>query len=286
MLKYVNFSRQRRHQHVKLKNIIRIDNPNNYRLHFAKKSDGTEPLDDYMDSFEHWTSWQKWGTKNRFPVDYVISFMNFYPKQGSSLFGGIFEVLSRHPENDPSEFYEVRLVEDYKELIGRLIVQTPYTGQAIVVTLNNCYDTIEVLELLPAPYAHIVFPGYENINYDSAFIKKIIASEAPDWKAALSSVKGVYMLTDMNNGKRYIGSAYGDGGIWGRWQSYAYSVHGGNTELIKLYYEYGEEYMQKFKFTLLEVYSASTLDEYIIQRENYWKGVMLSRDERYGYNDN
>ena len=44
--------------------------------------------------------------------------------------------------------------------------------------------------------------------------------------------------------------------------------------------------MQKFKFTLLEVYSASTLDEYIIQRENYWKGVKLSRDERYGYNDN
>lgn len=281
---------KRRHYHVKLKDIIRIDNPDNYRLHFAKNSDGSEPLDSYLDSFEHWTSWQRWYTgKNRFPKDYIISFMNFYPKSGSSLFGGIFKVLGRHwdrVKTDPSKFYDVMLVEDYKDLIGRLRIKTPYTGKPVVVTLKNCYNDIEVLELLPAPYAHVVFPGYEYIDYDSAFIKKIIASEAPDWKAALSSVKGVYMLTDMNNGKKYIGSAYGEGGIWGRWQSYADSLHGGNRELINLYEKHGEEYMQNFKFTLLEVYSASTLNEYIIQRENYWKGVMLSRDTRYGYNAN
>ncbi len=77
------------------------------------------------------------------------------------------------------------------------------------------------------------------------------------------------MLTDMNNGKKYIEAAYGDGGIWGRWQTYMYSLHGWNSELVKLYDEHDEEYMQNFKFTLLEVYSASTLDEYIIKRENY-----------------
>ena len=276
---------------MKLKDIIRIDNPEEYRLHFAKNSEGSEPLDSYLDSFEHWAGWNRYcaGGRDRFPVRYIISFMNFYPKPGSSLFGGIFEVLARHWENNvednPSEFYDIRLVDDYKELIGRLRVETPYTGQQTVVNLDK-YDTVEVLELLPAPYAHHVFPGYENIDYDSAIIRKIIASDAHDWKAALSSVKGIYMLTDMNNGKKYIGAAYGDGGIWGRWQNYMYSLHGWNSELIKLYDEHGEEYMQNFKFTLLEVYSASTLDEYIIRRENYWKGVMLSRDERYGYNDN
>lgn len=209
---------------MKLKDIIRIDKPEIYRLLFAKNSEGGEPLDAYMDSLEHWTGWQKWGTKDRFPAQYIISFMDFYPKPGSSLFGGIFEVLNRNWENDPSEFYDVRLVEDYKELIGRLRVANPKSDSGNHIRkpeliLEKYYDSIEVLELLPAQYVHHVFPGYEYIDYDAVFIRKIIFSEAADWKAALSSVKGVYMLTDMNNGKRYIGSAYGDGGVWGRWQS-------------------------------------------------------------------
>ncbi len=94
-------------------------------------------------------------------------------------------MLGRHWENvedNPSEFYDVKLIEDYSYLIGGILVQTPYTGQAVVTTLEK-YDAIEVLELLPTPYAHHVFPGYENIGCDSALIRKIIASDAPDWKA-------------------------------------------------------------------------------------------------------
>ena len=155
---------------IMLKNLIRIDNPGNYRLHFATASDGHEPLDDYLDSFEHWTSWQKYGTYDRFPKRYIISFMKFYPKPGISLFGGIFEVTDRHwnlVETDPSNFYDVQLVEEYSEYIGRLLVETPKSDSGNhsmkrEFTLDDRYDRIKVLGILPAPYGYYVSSGDDN----------------------------------------------------------------------------------------------------------------------------
>ncbi len=145
---------------IMLKDIIRIDNPDNYRLHFAVSDNGHEPLDDYTASFKRWTCWQKYYRGyDRFPVNYIISFMNFYPKPGSALFGGIFEVTCRHwelAETDPANFYDVQLVEDYSAYIGRLIVET-YKADSENHSMRrefnlDRYDSIKVLEILPARY--------------------------------------------------------------------------------------------------------------------------------------
>ena len=45
--------------------------------------------------------------------------------------------------------------------------------------------------------------------------------KAPQWENALKNVKGIYAITDISNGKIYIGSAIGENGIWQRWCSYA-----------------------------------------------------------------
>ncbi len=41
-------------------------------------------------------------------------------------------------------------------------------------------------------------------------------SQKPDWRTALETTQGIYMITDKLNGKRYVGSAYGSNGIWSR----------------------------------------------------------------------
>ncbi|WP_189654688.1 GIY-YIG nuclease family protein [Paracoccus mutanolyticus] len=51
----------------------------------------------------------------------------------------------------------------------------------------------------------------------------VVSNSRPDWKAALESIKGIYLITDTRTGKRYVGSAYGDQGIWSRWCAYAAS---------------------------------------------------------------
>lgn len=58
--------------------------------------------------------------------------------------------------------------------------------------------------------------------------------EKDNWKTALQNQKGVYLLTDKSNGKMYVGSAYGENMILGRWIAYIATGHGGNVELRKL----------------------------------------------------
>ena len=91
------------------------------------------------------------------------------------------------------------------------------------------------------------------------------------------------MIVDKSNGKKYIGSAYGQFGIWSRWACYIGTGHGWNDELTRLISKKSIDYARKnFKFSLLEYRSMNTDDKVIISRESYWKDILLSR--RFGYN--
>ncbi len=62
----------------------------------------------------------------------------------------------------------------------------------------------------------------------------MVSQKPESWWAALSEVSGIYLITDKSSGKHYIGSAYGEGGIWSRWCEYSRSGHGNNKELRSL----------------------------------------------------
>ena len=142
-----------------------------------------------------------------------------------------------------------------------------------------------VSEILKKAYSGEVFPGYENINHDFSKLIPIFKDEKADWKYALKNIKGVYVIFDKSNGKKYVGSAYGESGIWSRWKSYMYSSHGGNDKLIELIKSKGDSYAEKnFKISLLEYRPMKTDDKDIIDRENYWKAVLLSIGN-FGYNN-
>lgn len=270
---------------IMLSQIMPISNIKEYKMHVAKKnSENNRPLDDYLLDFNKWAGWNEWRSEktNRFTRKRIISFIDFYPQPGVFLFGGIFEILATH-----SNRYEVELLEDYKEYIGRLKVTNINLARTVTPNLENHYEEIEIFEILDKSYDSHVFPGYENINFNFSTVKTIINRNVIDWKTALENVKGVYMLTNIKNGKRYIGSAYGDSGIWSRWRVYCENGHGGNIKLKKLVEEEGLEYIDKnFMFTLLEIHPRFTQDDLIIQRENYWKEVMFTRDAKFGYNEN
>lgn len=90
------------------------------------------------------------------------------------------------------------------------------------------------------------------------------------WIKALSSVNGVYLIRDTRSGDLYVGSAYGEQGIWGRWTSYARDGHGGNLELRKLD-------PSTFQFSILEIMSATTTAEGVVLCENRWKEKLGTR---------
>ena len=89
----------------------------------------------------------------------------------------------------------------------------------------------------------------------------------------------------MFNGKLYIGSAYGNDCLLNRWSSYVNNLTGENVELKKVLEEKGEKYIQtNFKYSILEIFDTKTKQEYILERESYWKKVFETK--KFGMNKN
>ncbi len=97
----------------------------------------------------------------------------------------------------------------------------------------------------------------DQIDLGFPIFENLILRQRSDWKTALENFKGVYLITDTSNGKRYVGSAYGVAGIWSRWECYVGTGHGYNDELTAIISRNGLDYARKhFRFVLLEYYAS------------------------------
>lgn len=269
-----------------LPQVLPVPRPEQFKLHLACWNGVDQPLDVFVRDRAQWDGWNSWrGVRDDFSRDYIFSLIDFYPEKDTWLFGGAYKVLSRKPVNNASS-YEIERLKDSQSLIGRLKVRLKRPGRAKAFNFENHYRQIVVSEITPSPYSGEAFPGYEQIDVTFPALETIYSVQRPDWKAALENVKGVYLITDVGNGKRYVGSAYGGTGIWSRWSCYVQTGHGYNDELTRLIKTAGIEYArQRFRFTLLEYRPMKTDDIAIIQREQFWKVVLLTRGE-HGYNQN
>ena len=71
--------------------------------------------------------------------------------------------------------------------------------------------------------------------------------------------------------------------LLGRWRKYIENGHGGNKKLKELEFDYIKKY---FRYSILEIFKSTTEDSIIINRESWWKENLLTRNEKFGYNDN
>lgn len=266
---------------MKINDILKIDNPAEYKAHLASgPTDKREPLYRFWEG--NFQDWQNWQTKKNFERKYILSLI-FY-EYGEWIFAGIYESIGCEWQNDHYE-YQTQLTEINKHLIGRLIVKYDKPFRQSYLKLEGYIDELEVSEILKLPSSFQKFPGYDKVKISFSFLKAVIENNETTWKTALENMKGVYLITDIKNGKMYVGSAYSVNMIWSRWQSYVETGHGGNAGLIELVKEKGKRYAEEnFQFTLLEAMKYNTDDNNIIERESHWKDVIKSRE--FGYNKN
>ncbi|EAR61911.1 GIY-YIG nuclease family protein [Neptuniibacter caesariensis] len=271
---------------IPLSNIIHIDDPSKYKFHAARWNGGDQPLDVYVRDKGEWFQWNTWrSSKDEFSRQYIFSLIDFYPESDTWLFGGIYRVLHRGDvAHDHS--YEIEELPEFSPYVGRLKIKLPKPSRGRAFYLENHLENMMVSEILKQPYSGEQFPGYENINHTFSALSVIFKQSKPDWRAALENIKGVYVITDKSNGKTYVGSAYGDSGVWSRWSCYIGTGHGWNDELTKIIDSEGFEYAENnFTLSLLEHRPMKVDDKFIIERESYWKEVFLSRGA-FGYNKN
>ena len=268
---------------IKIRDIINFENEKDYKVHLANWDGCNQPLDVFVRSKEEWQGWNSWRSeKDDFNRKYIFSLMDFYHEPNTWLFGGVFEIVKRLNKTG----YEIELTDQFKPFIGRLKINWQRTGRVRARILENCLDDFVLSAILKEEYTGEVFCGYEHINHDFNILENIFYTDKQDWKAALINVKGVYLIMDKSNGKKYVGSAYGGSGIWSRWYCYINNGHGHNDELTKLIKAKGLQYARdNFRFSLLEYRPMKTDDSDIIARESYWKEALLSRGE-FGYNKN
>lgn len=268
---------------IMLQDVLRIENLRDYKIHFAVSNHVHQPLDVFTRDRREWQKWQEYrGQKDEFNRQFIFALADFYHEPGTWLFGGVYEVTDRSGEE-----YAVNLSDFAAPFIGRLRLGAPDKNcRNARLKMEGQYESLEVVEILPEPFAGRSFPGYEGIDLSFDEMETLVRNNRIDWKTALANAKGIYLITDLKTEKRYVGSAYGEGGIWARWCTYATTGHGGNVELQALLKEAGIHYCKtNFRFALLESRSIQTSDEQILTRETFWKQLLLTRGEK-GLNRN
>lgn len=116
------------------------------------------------------------------------------------------------------------------------------------------------------------FVSYSAVKLSYHDLKKLMddANSNMTWRNALSSVNGVYLIRDTTSGKLYVGSAYGEQGIYGRWRNYASSGHGGDVMLVDLDHS-------NLEFSILEIAPLTLSAQEVIDIENKWKDRLGTR---------
>lgn len=253
--------------------------PARCKLHCAVWNQRDHPIDVLASDWDEWVGWSRWrGERDHFNRDFIFTMARERKATDRWLFGGVFEVVGRNPTAN-ARSYDLELRDDIMgEYIKRLVINFRPSGRGIRLNLETHLDQMTVAEVREKPYAGEAFPGHDLINHPLRELRLIVRQNRPDWRIALESMKGVYVIHDQETGEPYIGAAYADEGIWHRLCAYVETLHGDNVALKALVETKGEDYaLRNLRFALLEFWSKRTEDQRVIERETYWKKVLLSR---------
>lgn len=187
-----------------------------------------------------------------------------------------------HPEWFQGElaFFDLQHIDLLKEFEGKLTIDWGHSTR-----MWHQKGTTEKPIVSIQEDQRKVFSGFENLILTYDELQEIVDNPTvyESWHTALSSINAVYLIVDKKSGKQYVGSAYGENGLLGRWAYYVNSLHGNNKKLKELICAYPERYHQ-FQFSILQMLPKTVTNDEIIQIENLYKKKLLTCS--FGLNDN
>ena len=178
---------------------------------------------------------------------------------------------------------DLERIESFDELEGRLIIDWGRGTRGYHQWLNRVSPK-SVLQILPRNSIDS-FPGYHRMALSIKDLARLSEDDGAnlDWKAALSAVSGVYLITDHTDGGLYVGSAYGIDGFLGRFREYVRTRHGGN-KILRQVLANNPTAAENWIWSILDTFPIATMKEDIIQQESFQKRRLGSRS--FGLNAN
>lgn len=274
-------------QDVLINDILQLS-PNeikNTRVRFNIAYGGQTPAyEEYAIDEQNAIRGNYWNNKAYKKGQIVIGFITL-PEPDKYLLIHIGEIKN-NIKADNTCYYKYSPILKYEKYFGRLVVKYHNSTQQLSRCANNIFNQLVVSEILPTKYTGFDFPGYKNVHLTYKQLKAIVTGNHPSYRNALAKQKAIYVQTDRATGMLYIGKASAkDGMLLDRWTAYAKNGHGGNKELKKIIETKGFDYIKEnFTYAIIENFNEDVSDEYVYERESYWKEVLDTRE--HGYNDN
>lgn len=214
---------------------------------------------------------------------------------------GVYKVLGKEKQTHEDIYIKLEECSGFEALNEKVIVkwgEKNQSSQAWSQTwykneTNRIFNEKYVVKIDEGISSTIVsFISYNDVNLRYSQLEDIIKNEDAIWKAKLESVNCIYCIFDINNGKKYIGSTYGNNkqsetGIWNRWKYYIDTEgHGDDAELKKIFDADNNYPKNNFRWMILEILPINITSKEAIMRENVYKEKFMTRDKRFGYNQN
>ncbi len=257
------------------------------RIKFNIPTEDSDPLELYKyNPDEINTNWFLWHNQRRYFPQVGILAICLVRLYGDVWLLTTIKTITKLLDVTDAVGYLADVETKYNKYFGRVLVKYHNSGKGMGKTFTSVADELEVIEVLNDKFTGDDFPGYENVRLSYRQLKNIIDRQLPGWIPALKNQKAVYLITDKSTGKLYVGSATAQWGmLLQRWSDYVANGHGGNKELVALVKKEGFDYIQEnFQYSILENYNARMDDNYVLERESWWKETLQSK--KWGYNSN
>lgn len=224
--------------------------------------------DSTFDQILTYTSTQSRDTKvfKKEPARYWVVFL---PELGTrARLWAVVENLGEIPNDGPLREFKLAVrPEALFDLAGRLVIQwASPRAWWVNGTTGQRYPVMEVAAAEPEP-----FPGFDHLVVDFDRLQAVVSDPRyAAWRTALSSVIGIYLITDLSDGRQYVGKADGNDTLLQRWTAYATNGHGGNIELKK-------RDRTHFRSSVLRILDPSTAGADINAVESHYKTALGTR---------
>jgi hypothetical protein len=201
-----------------------------------------------------------------------LTYQEYWQIPAHAVLRGLGQKHQMEIDRASQRWFDLEIAEFYAQWKGRLVVSWPPPERSWWRRAHR--NEFTVLAIHEDSVLDSAMPEWDAIDLTWEELG-VLPSR---WKSALAQWRGIYYIFDTTDGKGYVGSAYGENNLLGRWLNYAASGHGGNTLLKK-------RKPQHFRFTILQRVSPDMDPADVIRLEGSWKQRLHTRDPR-GLNDN
>lgn len=169
-------------------------------------------------------------------------------------------------------WFDLLCTEFYSDWKGKLIVSWPPPERSWWRRAHK--NTISIVAIHEESTLVKSVPNWEEMTIRWDELEFLPST----WKAKLSEWRAVYYIFDVSDGRGYVGSAYGEENLLGRWKNYESTGHGGN-HLLR------HRDPANFRFSILQRVSPDMTSEEVIRLERTWK-ERLHTQAPLGLNEN